>query len=235
MIEINLLPGKRKQAKGGGASVNFAGMGQSIVSKVKDPYLIGSMATAIAVALIVGFMFLRQEARERSLLEKEQKAVQDSTRYAAVLKERRKALAQRDSVVRQLNIIKAIDNDRYTWPHLMDEVSKALPPYTWLNAVQQTSIAPTASSAAGDGEKPDSAPPTPPLKFRIAGNTVDIQALTRFMRMLEQSPFIQNVTLSKSDLVVIEGKEVTDFSLEAEFQRPDTSAIRRVPLALTVR
>src|SRR6185295_11212502 len=60
---------------------------------------------------------------------------QDSTRYASVLKERERAEARRDTVLRSLNLIKAIDDDRFIWPHVMDEVSRALPPFTWLLSV----------------------------------------------------------------------------------------------------
>ena len=64
---------------------------------------------------------------------------QDSTRYAAVLREKKKAETQRDSVMHQLNIIKTIDNNRFVWPHVMDEISRAMPQYTWLTALEQTS------------------------------------------------------------------------------------------------
>ena len=55
------------------------------------------------------------------------------------------------------------------------------------------------------------------MNFRIIGNTVDIQALTRFMRLLEASPFVENVTLVKSSLILIENKEVTEFTLDVKF------------------
>jgi Tfp pilus assembly protein PilN len=71
------------------------------------------------------------------------------------------------------------------------------------------------------------------LKFKIVGHTVDIQALTRFMKSLEASPFIQNVQLSRSDLVQAEGKEVTEFTLEAETQSPPAFAIKTVPLVVS--
>ena len=29
----------------------------------------------------------------------------------------------------------AIDEDRYIWPHILDEVSRALPPYTWITVL----------------------------------------------------------------------------------------------------
>jgi len=176
--------------------------------------------------------------------------VQDSTRFAAVLKQKALAEAQRDSVLLQLNIIKSIDNNRFVWPHVMDEVSRALPPYTWLTTMAQTSL-PTSAAAVAQA----AAPPPPTTKgkkgaaqaaapvviprdtmtFRIVGNTVDIQALTRFMRMLEQSPFIENVQLARSNLVIVEGKEVTEFQLDAQYEQPDSSAIRTVPVALSVR
>ena len=32
-------------------------------------------------------------------------------------------------------IIKQIDNDRFVWPHIMDEISRSMPPYTWLTSL----------------------------------------------------------------------------------------------------
>jgi hypothetical protein len=73
------------------------------------------------------------------------------------------------------------------------------------------------------------------LKFRLVGNTVDIQALTRFMKLLEASPFIQNVTLAGSQIAMLDGKEVTEFTLDAMFERPDSSMITLTPVSLSVR
>ena len=67
-------------------------------------------------------------------------------------------------------------------------------------------------------------------KFRVVGQTVDIQALTLFMKTLEASPFIQNVQLTRSDIVTADGKEVTEFQLEAESQVPPPYLIKSVPL-----
>ena len=69
-------------------------------------------------------------------------------------------------------------------------------------------------------------------KFRIVGHTVDIQALTLFMKTLEASPFIQNVQLTRSDIVLVENKEVTEFQLEAETQKPPAFLVKTV--AMTV-
>jgi Tfp pilus assembly protein PilN len=67
------------------------------------------------------------------------------------------------------------------------------------------------------------------------GRTVDIQALTRFMKDLEASPFLTNVQLEHSELAIDLGKEVTQFQLTVGYSRPDTTVVRRVPLTLSVK
>jgi Tfp pilus assembly protein PilN len=245
MIEINLSSGQGKKgkkggAKGGGRAGRASSGGRSfslnlsgVFAKVTDPFLwsaIGGVGLSLAT---VAFMFTTQEARANGLAEAETKAVQDSTRYAAVIRDRRRAEAQRDSILKQLDVIRAIDDQRYIWPHLMDEVSKTLPIYTWITSVGQTSpvqmVVADSTRQAGDSAAP------PPLKFRLTGQTVDIQALTRYMRLLEASPFIEHVQLARSEAVLVEGKQVTEFHLDAEWQRPDPTLLRMAPVSLSVR
>jgi Tfp pilus assembly protein PilN len=256
MIEINLLPGSGKRARGRSAGAGLSETISGLLAKVKDPYLLSAVASVAVAAAVVALLWLTQSARERSLVEKEQKAVQDSTRYATVVAEKRKAEAQRDSVLRQVNIIRTIDDDRFIWSHIMDEVSRVVPPYTWLTAIAQTSpvVSPAAAPPPVDPKAP--APKTPakkpadkeagaptvdtavvrrPLEFRIVGQTVDIQAMTRFMRFLETSPFIQNVRLAKSTPMLVDNNQVTEFQLDAEYEVPDPAAIRRVPFTLSGR
>ena len=239
MIEINLLPGagKKGRAKSGAAFLSaFSGIGQ----RIRNPYLVTAVASLAIALLSVGGLHFTQEAQASELAVREESALRDSARFATVLKERRKMEARRDSVVRQLDIIKSIDNDRFVWPHVMDEVSRALPPYTWLKSIIALTpqVAPPQPGTPDEKEKAAKRDPLPsaaPLRFKIVGNTVDIQALTRFMKLLETSPFVQKVVLSKSELVVVEGKEVTEFTLEAEYERPPVDAIITAPVSLSVR
>jgi Tfp pilus assembly protein PilN len=246
MIEINLLPGSGKKTRSKGAGVNFSELAAGFASRVKDPWLLGAVGSAVLAALLVGGMYWYQGSRSASLDEQLRVARQDSVRFAAVINEKRKAEAQRDSVLRQVSLIKSFDDKRYVWPHLMDEVSRALPPYTWLTSISQTNIvdqaaqsAQAAAPPAAKGKKAQAADPdsvvTPPVQIRLVGHTVDIQALTRFMRVLESSPFIENVQLVKSTLILVDGKQVTEFQLDASYQPPDPSAITVVPVSLSVR
>lgn len=263
MIEINLLPGdgkKKRRAKTGTVSAFqfqpaqwFAG----ITEKITDKFLLGAIGAGALSVVLIAFMFVHQTAQASGLEERELKAIKDSTQFSTVLAAKASAEATRDSLYQQIAIIKSIDDSRYLWSHLMYEISNALPQYTWLTEITQTS--PPRSVAAVDTTVKANPADTVKLtrarsaerdrarkahsdslfaaakvvRFRIVGHTVDIQALTRFMKSLEASPFIQNVQLTRSDLVQAEGKEVTEFSLEAETQSPPAFAIKTVPLVVS--
>jgi len=264
MIQINLLPGdgKKKRRANSTKGLKFelrpADWFAGFADKITDKYMLGGIATAAVAGALIAFMIIHQAAQASDLAEKETKALKDSTQFSAVLVAKAKAEASRDSLYQQIAIIKSIDDSRYLWSHLMYEISNALPQYTWLTEITQTSAARSAAAAdttkraapvvdstqslaARQTEKnrarkarADSLLATAKdLKFKIVGHTVDIQALTRFMKSLEASPFIQNVQLSRSDLVTAEGKEVTEFTLEAETQSPPAFAIKTVPLVVS--
>ena len=250
MIEINLIPGtgrKSKKGGGGGAKINLGASLANLKSKVRDPYMLGAIGSAVVAILVTGGLYTTQDARATRLDAELQKSVQDSTRYASVLHEREKAEAKRDTVLRSLNMIRAIDDDRYIWPHVMDEVSSALPPYTWIVSLgfsgvgQATAPVTTVAApepASGSGRRRKAIPTQivrDTVRVRLVGNTVDIQALTRFMKQLEASPFFEHVELVKSERANDNGKEVTQFQLDMSFTRPGPADVRRVPLAVSVR
>src|SRR3954471_16086005 len=249
MIEINLLPGSGKKAKksgGGGAKLNLGASLQSLRGKVRDPWLLGAIGCSVVAIAATALLYTMQPARQPRLDDELEKAVQDSTRYSTVLRERERAEAKRDTVLRSLNMIRAIDDDRYIWPHVMDEVSNALPPYTWIVALgysgsgQATTpirtVIPTGNDG-GTGHKRKVATEIvhDTVKVRLVGNTVDIQALTRFMKQLETSAFLENVNLVSSQRANDNGKEVTQFQLDMLYTRPGVADVRRVPLAGSVR
>jgi Tfp pilus assembly protein PilN len=187
-----------------------------------------------------------QTAQDASLVERRDQAVHDSTRYANFLKERYHSEAVRDTLLRQVNVIKSLDEDRFIWAHVLDEVSRALPQYTWLNVLGYAGTpqgnANVVASPKDTLKKSATRPkrlatdiPRDSVSIRVMGRTVDIQALTRFMKDLEASPFLSNVQLDKSELAIDQGKEVTQFQLTMGYSRPDTTMIRRVPLSLSAR
>jgi Tfp pilus assembly protein PilN len=254
MIEINLLsPGEGAgKKKSGGLSflARFQRNKDNQSVTLDDgapaparPAITAAAGIAVAFAVLgVGGGFWYQDRQLASLDERLQQELADSARFSAVIGERKTVIARRDSLIAQLGIIQQIDDSRYVWPHILDEVSRALPPYTWITTITQMSakaVLPqrdTTHKAAGDstakGRKPVA---EPEVTFQIVGNTVDIQALTRFMRVLESSPFVQNVTINKSNVMLIDNREVTEFTLDVQYQKPDPAAVTTVPITLSVR
>jgi type IV pilus assembly protein PilN len=242
MIEINLLPGgggrkAKGRGGGGGIRIDLKGMLASITGRFTDKFLLAAFASSAVATLTIGMLYSRQTYRAVTLGVAEEQAVKDSSRLSIALAEKIKAEAIRDSALRQINIIKSIDDDRFVWPHVLDELSRALTPYTWLSTITyagnpQGTINVTAAPPGAKG-KVDTIVVREEISLRILGQTVDIQALTRFMRQLEASPYIANVRLEKSEMVLEGNKEVTQFTLLAVYTRPDPATLRRVPLTIS--
>ena len=250
MIEINLLPGAGNKKGTRRQAVDFGAFAAGLSGRFKDKFLIFAIAAVVVALGAVGYLYESQERLASSLDGRVTKAVSDSTRYANFLKARYKAEAVRDTLLRQVNIIRSIDQDRYVWPHIMDEVSRALPQYTWLTMLTYTgtpqgsnNVVALPKSAADTGAKAKGKPPKrldtdvplDVINVRLLGQTVDIQALTRFMKDLEASPFLSNVMLDHSEPAIVAGKEVVQFQLTMAYSRPDTLLLHRVPLSLSVK
>ena len=116
-------------------------------------------------------------------------------------------------------------------PHILDEVTRALPPFTWLVSFTHTT---PASAAVPDPAAADSvvAPPAPAVQ--VVGRTMDIGGLTRFMRQLEDSPWLNNITAVSANTVVEQGRAVTAFVLNITYTKPPMDRIQTVPVAESV-
>jgi len=218
MIEINLLPGAKHKGSGKGGGFALPDVA-ALVSQIKDPWLVAAIATWVLVLLGAGLGYLPRARQVSALEPKLEAAKRDSIRYSSILVRKAQLERRRDSLLVEIQVIRDIDRDRYVWPHLLDAVAKALPPYLWLDEV-----------ASRGGEGGDSAG----AAVTIQGKTADPQALTRFMRNLEESPFVEGVTIVSSALVAEQGHDVTSFSLTARYQAPPVSILTMEPLAASV-
>jgi len=250
MIEINLLPSTGKKKATRRKAVDFAAVASGVSGRFRDKFLIGTVVAIVAAGGALAGLYTTQAAKEADLADRKDRAIRDSTRYATFLKDRYRAEAVRDTLLREVNIIRSLDDDRFVWPHVLDEVSRALPQYTWLTTLAFTG-APQGSSNVVIAPKDDPAVaaknknkapkrlvtevPQDAVSLRLVGRTVDIQALTRFMKDLAASPFFTNVQLEKSELALDQGKEVTQFQLTVAYRRPDSTIVHRLPLNLSDR
>lgn len=225
MITVNLRPGQKRKAAGGGARQYLDRLKQ-FGSKVKDPFLVGSIAACLAVAAFLGWAFVSSNAKFNDLGPRLEAARDEQKRFDNLLRQKRRAETIRDSLLAQIATIRGVDGDRYVWPHVLDEVAKALPPYTWL-----TTITPQVAAVVADSA--DTVAPA--MRFRIEGRTMDLQAYTRFLRQLDASPWLTDVTPMEAKTIVEKERPVTQFTITASFDRADSAYIRTVPLSQSVR
>ena len=238
MITVNLRPGQKRKRTGS----PFAGVSErakAIGARVKDPLLLAAAAAWIGVLLWLGWVWTSNTRELHALTPRLEQVRVEHKRFKNFIAQKRHQELIRDSLVSQIGVIRTVDGDRYVWPHVMDEVARALPAYTWLTEMAPSAGGPAAVGAATGAAvaSSDSASDTAArsLSFKITGRTVDIQAYTRFLRQLEASPWVQEVTPLSAMTVVEHERPVTAFTLTATFHKADSAYIRTVALSQSVR
>ncbi len=230
MISVNLRPGSKRGKSGSSFSVSLDRF-KALGSAVKDPIRLVAVVAWIGVAGFLGLTFMRTGSQLGTLEPRLVQARAEHRRFQDFLAQKHKEELVRDSILSQIQTIQDVDADRYVWPHILDEVARALPPFTWL--VNLSFVAPTATvSLAADTAKVETAPP--PVQVQLTGRTVDIQGYTRFMRQLEDSPWLNNITAVSANTVVEQGRAVTAFVLNVTYNKPPIDRIQTVPVAESV-
>jgi hypothetical protein len=135
MIEINLLPGARKKSRSsGGSSLDVRALVASLGERFKDPWM-GIAVGGVAVGLLaIGGMWV--QGREEPRCSSKGVAVQDSTRFEGVVRTTHSPSAARLDPAADVDHRR--DRRRSIWPHVMDEVSRALPTYGCARVNQRT-------------------------------------------------------------------------------------------------
>jgi Tfp pilus assembly protein PilN len=216
LIEVNLLPGGAKRSKkGGGGGAGFKLKLPQIGGLPSDRWILGSSAVVVVVLATVAFFFMKVRGdRDEAQLALDQQ-VQDSARFADLIARTQLLTARRDSISQRVGIIQQIDQNRFVWAHVLDEVARALPDYTWMTQLSQVS--------------------SDPISVRLTGQAGNNFALTVFMEQLESSPFLQNVTLIQSNQEfagqgTTSQQVVQGFILEVSYLQPPVEFLQTVPL-----
>jgi Tfp pilus assembly protein PilN len=237
MIEINLLPGKKKKAAGAGMKLSMPDF-KGIIAQVKDPWLLGAIAAWVVVGGGGALLFITDRARLAAAETRLENVRVEKRRYDIVIAQKRQAEKVRDSLFYEIRVIRQIDADRYIWPHVLDQATKALPPYTWITQMRTASVivAPGAGQVNNGPVTVDRDSVGAPLvAVAIEGRTVDIQAYTTFLRQLAASPWFTDVTPASSQTVIEADRPVTSFTVTVHYRIADSVYIRTVPLVQSVR
>jgi Tfp pilus assembly protein PilN len=232
MIEINLLPGhkRKKRAAAGFAMPDFG----ALIAKVKDPLLLGAVGSWVVALAVMGLVYTA-ETRKLAAAERDVARVEsDARRFQALINQKRREEKLRDSLVTELDAIRAIDADRYVWPHVLEEITKALPDYTWLESVVIQAAGPGGGAGGASAADSDSTARRQ-IHVMIDGRTGDMAGYTRFLRQLSDSPWLTSVIAGPTRTVVESDKPVLTFTVTVTFRQADSAFIRTAPILESVR
>jgi Tfp pilus assembly protein PilN len=217
VIEVNLIPGGKKRSskrssRGKGVSLSLPSGG----GPLRDRWILGAVAAWVVAVGAMGWLFLSLSRQTEEVEVAIAAEVQDSARFAEIIEQVQGLIARRDSIIQRVDIIQSIDQDRYVWPHVLDEVARALPDYTWLTGMVQTM-----------------APPS--LQVQLTGQAGNNFAVAEFITRLSDSPFIRVADFISSTQVVQDqgdaGQQIVyEFTLEVYFQPPPPEILETVPL-----
>src|SRR6185312_14899583 len=145
MITVNLRPDlKRKRVRRPllGAVDGLRGLGS-----IKDPILLVAVLSWVGVVGWLGFSLVGTTRELGALTPQLEQSRAENKRFKAFLAEKRHQETIRDSLVAQIGVIRGVDGDRYVWAHVLDEVTRALPAYTWLVDLGPSGIGASRSPA----------------------------------------------------------------------------------------
>ncbi len=215
-ITINLLPGARKKkgARGGIGLPDFA----TLVAQVKDPLLIGAVAAWVVGVSLVGWVWYTQTSLLTSLQPTLLETQNEARRFEQMIAQKTRQQVLRDSLVLELDAIRSIDGDRFVWPHIMEEVTRALPDFTWLVALDAVTV---QDRILEDGTVISAA-----TQFTIDGRSSNIQSFTRFMTRLQDSPWFRDIRTSGTNTVIESDRTVMAFEITGTYQVADSAFIR---------
>lgn len=210
MIEINLVPGADRRKRRRKLKISLPTGGLAAVPDL-DRWAVAIGASWIIGPVLIAWLFLSVEASRGDLEAAIATAQEDSARYARIISTNDALKARRDTIAEKLEIIQQIDAGRYIWPHVMDEISRALPEYAWLTGLSQTQ----------GGQQP---------AFQLEGRTGTTFAITRYLNSLEASPFIRQVDIVSTQRIRLEEKVMYHFILEGRYEEPTSDLIETVPI-----
>jgi len=209
MIEIDLLPRGRGRAaariqRPAVALPGFGGSGRASWS-------LGAAATGVIAVAVAAWLTMSLEVRRDEARVALERALQDSAGHADRTVQTSVLLARGDSIAERVAVLQEIDQGRFIWPHILDEIARSVPEHTWLLQLYQV---------AGGAEP----------RVRIVGQAGNLLALAVLMDRLEASPFLRAVQVIGSSQVPRSGQLVYRFELDVTYEQPPLEYLETLPL-----
>lgn len=195
MIRINLLAAERERSKK--KAVTFqAGAGQKLV-------VVGSLILVVA-ALFIGWRYWTL-SRQSAQLDADIKSAEiEAARLRTLIQEVQQFEQQKAQLQQRVTLIEQLRKGQTGPVHMLDQISRSLPPMLWLTELKQS----------GDAS------------VQIDGKSTTLTGLSDFVSNLEASGYFKRsieIVSTTTETAPQPVGELIKFSIKAEFQQPGTA------------
>lgn len=192
MIRINLLA-EREQAKKKAAPFQAA-----------QKLTIGCSLIVIATLVTVGWWYLAL-ARESATVDADIAAAQqETTRLRGILQQVQQFEQQRAQLEQRVTLIEELRKGQTGPVHMLDQISRALPPMLWLTELKQTEKTPN--------------------EVLIEGRSTTLTGVSDFVKNLEESGYFKrsiDIISSTTEPIPQPPGDLIRFQLRAQFRPPE--------------
>jgi type IV pilus assembly protein PilN len=198
MIKINLLGVERQKVK------------KKFAFPVGQTLTIGCTLVLILAALVVGWRYWRITAQSAKLDADIATAQGETVRLHSIIVQVQQYEQQKAQLQQRVALIEQLRREQTGPVHMLDEISRALPPMVWLTDLKQTT--------SGD-------------EVQIDGKCMNETAVSDFVANLEASGYFKksiDIASTTTEATLLPPGQLVKFSLKAIFQQP---AIPATPAA----
>jgi type IV pilus assembly protein PilN len=192
MIKVNLLTVERKGAK------------KKLAFDPAHKLMAGCGLFLVAAVLIIGWRYWSLDKDSKRLDAEIAGAQAETARLKVVLSEIQKFEQRSAQLQERVSLIEQLRRDQTGPVHLLDQISRALPPMLWLTDVKQSAN---------------------PNEVVIDGRCITLTGLSDFVGNLEQSGYFKrSIEIVSTQTETLPTGELVRFSIRAQFQQPSSAA-----------
>jgi type IV pilus assembly protein PilN len=191
MIRINLLAAERTKKK-------------AVTLQTGQKITIGCSAVLLLAVLFVGWRYWSLSRQSNQLDAEIAAAQQETTRLHSVIQQVQQFEQRRAQLQQRVVLIEQLRKGQTGPVHMLDQISRAMPPMLWLTEVKQTGT-----------------------DVQIDGKATTLTGLSDFVTNLEASGYFKRsieIVSTTTEPVAQPPSELIKFSIKALFQQPETLA-----------
>ena len=194
MIRINLLGGERKATR------------KAFAFETAHKLAAGCTAILIGAAAILGWRYYLLQRDSERLDREIARAQQQAARLHSVIAQVQQFEQRKTQLQQRVTLIEQLRKERTGPVHMLDQISRALPPMLWLTEVRQTESS---------------------NEVLIAGRCTTLTGLSDFVANLEASGYFKRsveIVSSTTETIPTPPGELIEFQIKALFQQPADTA-----------